>query len=288
MDDVTHATGRERLATELRRLRELSGVSGRELARRMAISQSKVSRIEAGLVLPSLPEVMAWGAALDLPDDTRERLAFLTESAFTEVQPWRDALRGRGHLQDKVRERESAAARIRTFQPSVVPGLLQTAQYARQVLSVFQPPYSEDDFVAALAARLNRQQAVFDERRKFDFLITEAALRWRSGPAHELIAQWDRIMSIMTLNNVSIGFMLLDREAVTTMSHGFVVYDSLTDDRHAFVTVEMVHATVTINDPHDVGIYEDRWSLLSRTAIFDDEARGYLAALIKELVTSIN
>src|SRR4051812_3924202 len=116
-------TDRLRLAAELRRLRDLGGVSGRELARRINISQSKVSRIESGSVVPSLPEVMAWAAALGLSDDMREQLTFLTNLAFTEVQPWRETLRDREHGQDVVRELEAQATRVRTFQLSVVPGL---------------------------------------------------------------------------------------------------------------------------------------------------------------------
>src|SRR5215204_6065118 len=118
-------TGRIRLAAELRRLRDLSGVSGRELARRISISQSKVSRIESGTAMPSLPEVTAWGAALGASQATLDHLAFLTNQAYTEVQPWREALRGQGHLQDEIQEQEALATCVRTFQPAIVPGLLQ-------------------------------------------------------------------------------------------------------------------------------------------------------------------
>ena len=63
-DGAEHRTKRERLATELRRLRDQAGISGRDLAHRVGISQSKVSRIESGTVIPSLPEVTAWGEAV--------------------------------------------------------------------------------------------------------------------------------------------------------------------------------------------------------------------------------
>jgi transcriptional regulator with XRE-family HTH domain len=287
MDDAMHATGRLRLAAELRRLRDLSGVSGRELARRISISQSKVSRIESGTVLPSLPEVTAWGAALGAPPDTVERLAFMTDMAFTQVQPWREVLRGQRHAQDQIQEQEALARSVRTFQSAVVPGLLQTAEYARRVFATHHPPYPEEDLSAAVAARLNRQQLMFERGRRFDFLITEAALRWRPGPTRVQLAQWDRIASIVSLDNVSVGLIPYDQEAVTVTSHSFVIYDGHEDDHHSFVTMEMVHATVTVNDPDDVQIYDDRWSSLRQMAIFDNDASDYLAALANSARTAV-
>jgi hypothetical protein len=64
-----------------------------------------------------------------------------------------------------------------------VPGLLQTAEYIRRVFQVFtwDPAGMEPhDTSAALAARLRRQEALYDESRQFDFIVTEAALRWYS------------------------------------------------------------------------------------------------------------
>lgn len=276
-------TGRARLAAELRRLRDLSGMSGRDLARRIGISQSKVSRIEAGNTIPSLPEVLAWSEALDAPDEAREWLISLTSAAHTEIDPWISALQGRAHLQHDIRDREALALKVRTFQPSVVPGLLQTADYARRVFTMFQPPYSREDIAAAVAARLDRQPSMYEEGKRFDFLVTEAALRWRPGPPRLQLAQLDRIASISTLENVSIGLIPLDQEAVTVTSHGFVIYDLPADELGSFVTVEMIHANVSINDPDSIGLYETRWSLLRQMAVFDEDARKYLDELSRSI-----
>lgn len=280
------STGRARLAAELRQLRGLSGVSGRELARRIDMSQSKVSRIEAGTVLPSLPEVVAWGAALAASTDTRQRLDALTRIAHREAQHWPALLEDRRHLQDEVQALETKAVRIREYQHSVVPGLLQTADYARRVFSLFQVPYSEEDRSAAVAARLRRQQLVFEPQRRFDFLITEAALRWRPGPPRLLLAQLDRLASISTLDNVSLGLIPLGAEASTTLSHGFVIYDGRYDDHETLVAVEMIHGPVEVTDVEGVELYENRWSRLERMAIFDDPARSLLLALVDDIRSS--
>src|SRR2546430_6925406 len=154
---------RLRLAAELRRLREMAGVSGRELAQRINISQSKISRIESGMTTPPVPAVTAWAEAVGADAETRARLTAMTEAVFTEIQAWRMVLPGRGHLQGEIEQREALARRVRVFQPSVIPGLLQTAEYARRVFGLFHVPYEDDDLAKAAAARLDRQMALYDE-----------------------------------------------------------------------------------------------------------------------------
>ncbi|SMD26212.1 helix-turn-helix domain-containing protein [Kibdelosporangium aridum] len=271
---------RKRLANELRRLRDLAGLSGRDLAQRIGISQSKVSRIESGRSVPSMPEVDAWARVTNASDDRKEWLTAMTNAVFTEVQPWRATLAD-SHVQNEVHERERNARLIRTFQPSVVPGLLQTADYARYVYSLAQP-YPDHEVATAIAGRMERQVALYEQDRRFEFLITEAALRWRPVPLHSHLAQLDRITAISTLENVSIGVIPLAQQVLAPAPHAFIVYSENDGDLDDFVEVETVHANLIVNDLDDVAIYQNQWSMLCRTAIFDDELRTFLAALITE------
>ncbi len=143
-------------------------------------------------------------------------------------------------------------------------------------------PYAQDDVAAAVAGRLERQLTLFRDDKRFNFLITEAALRWCPGPSKLMVPQLDRIASLNTLNNVSIGLIPHHGQALTFMSHNFVIYDHHNDEQDTFVEVETIHANLIINDPGDVGLYENRWSLLSQMAIFDGQARELLAALAAE------
>ncbi|MGY2148853.1 helix-turn-helix domain-containing protein [Nocardia gipuzkoensis] len=274
------AAAREELASQLRRLRELAGVSGRQLARRLDISQSRLSRIETGSSVPSLPQVAAWCAELGVSNEVREALIRLTEGAHSEITQWRPALSVRAHLQDDVQAREESAHKISSFQPSLVPGLLQTAEYARRVFSLFQLPYATEGLSAAVAARLHRQHVLYNVDKRFDFLIAEAALRWRPGPAHILLAQLDRVASISTLENVSIGFIPQDVELTTTIPHGFVIYDSEDDSTVSF---ETIHASILVRSSEDVKLYRERWDLLRQMAIYDQPAQDLIAALRAEL-----
>ena len=273
-------TGRERLAAELRRLRDIAGVSGRDLAQRIGISQSKVSRIESGTVVPSLPEVTAWGKELGVSVETQGRLTALIESAYSEVHPWGAALQ-RGNLQDGIQDQESTATRIAVFQPSVVPGLLQIAEYARRVIAMFHRQYTDSDPSAELASRLQRQLALYDTDRHFEFLITEAALRWRPGPTRLLLAQLDRIASISSLENVSIGLIPLSAEALTLSTHAFVIYEG--EHRDSWVSVETIHADMRVAAPEHLDIYRSRWSLLKKMALFDAAAQEFLSSIVEDL-----
>jgi transcriptional regulator with XRE-family HTH domain len=274
---------RRRLAGQLRLQRELIGITGRELAARIGVSQSKVSRIEAGAALPTLPEVTAWAEAVGAPAEIREVLATLAEAARTEVNTWAGALRGHRHLQGGVHEREAEAHRARVFQPSVVPGLLQTAAYARSVFTLLQQHVPQVDVSAAVAGRLDRQTVLYDEDREFEFLISEGALRWRPGPPRLLVAQLDRIASVSTLDNVSIGLIPFRALARTDLSQGFTILEGDGADSAPYVMVETRHAALTINAPDDVALYQGDWSLLRQMAVFDDEARGFLADLGAEI-----
>src|SRR2546423_13206643 len=85
---------RRRLAAELVRLRDEAGLSGRELARQIGISQSKGSRIEAGTTMPSMPEGTAWAEAGGTHVRTRKPPRAVTQAAFVAQHSWGHLPRG--------------------------------------------------------------------------------------------------------------------------------------------------------------------------------------------------
>lgn len=281
------ATKRVQLAGEMRRIREQHGMPGRVLAQHVRISQSKVSRIESGRTVPTLSEVAAWANAVEVSDEYREWLVALAESVYTEVHSWPVTMQMRAHIQDEIEERELHARAVRVFQSSVVPGLLQTAEYARRMFTMGDMPKSADAVAESLEARLRRQQVVYEGDRRFDFVLTEAALRWRPAPVRLLLGQLDRINSLSTLDNVSVGVIPLDTVATTFGTHSFVIYDELDDDKDPFVEVETIHANLIVNDPTNVGLYRARWSQLSEMAVFGDEAHAWFAERAAALRTEL-
>ncbi len=282
-DVGTASTPRSRLAEELRRLRVLAGMSGRGLGERISISQSKISRIESGQTLPSLPEVARWAQAVSADPSALELCTALTKAAFTEVQSWRLALAQRPHLQGDIQAREDAARVTSVFEASLVPGLLQTAGYAQLVFGLAAIPYSPTHLAAAVAGRMQRQLALYDEEKEFAFLITEAALRWRPGPPALQRTQLDRVLAVSTLDNVTVGIVALHAPARTFISHSYAIYQAGDAEASAFVETEMVHAGLVASDPDHVQLYQKHWAELTQMAVFGDAARRLLISFVREL-----
>lgn len=282
MTDGQPRVQRTRLGAELRRLRLLAGLSGREVARRLGIGHASVSRIENAQQVPSLPEVNAWADAVGATPESRALLITLVEAALNEVETWRVRLRaGLPAMQADVRQLEATAVTQRKVLPTIVPGLLQTAEYARRVFEIVDV-LGDSDYAAAVAERMQRQQILYDPAHQFEFLITEAALRWRPGPPSMLAAQLDHIRSASTLSNVTLGVIPVDAQMRAVPWCGFTLYEDRADDQPPFVAMETAHAGLVVSDPEDVAIYRRQLELFRESARFGDEAREMLTRIAHE------
>jgi transcriptional regulator with XRE-family HTH domain len=270
---------RRRLGAELRRLREQAGLSGRQLADRIGVSQSKVSRIESGAALPSLPQVAGWAAAVGASESAAGKVMALAEAAYAGMDPWDEAMRGRVGLQPEFQKVEDQSRAVLVYEPTLVPGLLQTAEYARRIFTMFDPAYAASDIPRVVAGRMDRQVALFDPAREFGFLMTEAALRWQPGPPWLMLAQLDRIASISTLGNVTVGVIPQSAQALTHVPHGFVLTEPTDLEADALVLVETVHASLTVSDAAQVALYRRHWALLEKTAAYGADARDLISGI---------
>lgn len=274
---------RVRLGGELRRIRLLAGLSGRELAPIVGIGQATLSRIENGKAVPSLPEVMAWAEATNAPAEARETLTGLTEAALNEVETWRTRQAGGlPAMQQDMRLLELTTGSIRIFQTTIVPALMQTPEYAKRVFAITDV-VGTGDYEAATASRVERQQILYDTSHEFEFLMTEPALRWQPGSRVVQQAQLDRIITLASLPNMSVGIIPLSAELHAIPWTGFNIYENREDERQSFVTIEVPHGRITAADPADVTIYLDQMALLRRGAHYGDAAIQFLRRVIQDL-----
>jgi transcriptional regulator with XRE-family HTH domain len=270
---------RARLGSELRQVRRLAGLSGQEMGRQVGVSQKTVSRIENGETVPSLPQVTAWARAAKVPTDRRAILAALAEAAVNEVSVFRERLAGGlAAVQVSVRESEADSRTIRNFQLGIVPGLLQTAEYARRILALADINGSGDHEAAAVI-RLERQQILHERGRRFEFLMTEAALRWRPGPAEVLRSQLLQVASIASLENVDIGVIPADVEMHAIPRCSFILHEDRDDDQPAVAFVETPHAALYATEPSDVEIYRGELARFRESAVHGDDAIEFVRAL---------
>jgi transcriptional regulator with XRE-family HTH domain len=270
---------RARLGSELRQVRMLAGLSGREMARQTGISQPTVVRIERGESLPSLPQVDAWSAAAKVPADRRAVLVALLDAAVNEVATFRDKLAdGLVAVQVAVQELEATSRTVRNFQPGIVPGLLQTAEYARRIIEMADIN-GEGNHAAAVAVRLERQQVLHDQGRRFEFLMTEAALRWRSGPPEVLTAQLDHLAALVTLDTIDFSVIPAAAEMHAITRCGFILYEDRSDGHAPVVVIETPHAALHASDPADVDLYRDQLALFRQSALHGPEALAFVRSV---------
>ena len=261
---------RAELGAALHGVRTLHGIGQRELAERLGVSQSLVSRVERGTRLLDRPAVIAWLKAVKAGREVRDRVLALTEAAHSETRTWTDLLGGeKGHLQDESQARNVGAALVQNWQPSVLPGLLQTADYARLVIALTDPD-DEIDRDAALAARVTYQGVLREPGRRFDFVIPERLLRWEPGPG-VLAPQLAHLTAVaVQLDSVNLAVLPEGHNGMAPW-HNFII--RAPDDGSApYVNAELVHGEATITDPESVAVYRRAWDRLWAAALTGDEA----------------
>lgn len=268
-----HDRERAELAAELRRLRKERGVTGQQLAESAGMSQSKVSKIETGKVLPSPQDVAALADALDAQTDARAQLVRQAEDLLSEFTSWRILhRRGAEAKQVAVADVEASSRLVRIFQPTIVPGLLQTAEYARRILTEYNRS-DGSDVSAAVAARLRRQELLYEDSRQFAFVLLEGALRTPYGSAATMLGQLDRLVSLTSLSNVELGVVPWSAPLPAAPLHGFCIYDQ------RLVTVDMMTAEFTVQSAPEIARYEATFAAFRAAALVGPDARAHLQDL---------
>lgn len=274
---------RLRLAADLKRLREAAGLTQRGLATRLGVSQPKVAHVESAQRVARPEDVAEWGRAVgQLPEQVAELVA-RAERAQAEVVNWRRGLKAGGGLpgiQHEVAALERRAGTIRIYHPLLIPGLLQTAEYARQI---FLRGEARSDVGEAVRARLERQTILFEPGKRFEFVVYEGALHWQVGPAPVQAAQLDRIRQVSTLANVYMGIVPMDVKANVWRDHGLYMLDDVAEEDDALVIVELLGRNVTFTEPDLVEAYRDAFRRLEAVAATGSAAMAILDRLIAEL-----
>lgn len=269
------------LGAALRRLRKNASLSGEQIAQTTGISQSRVSRIELGQQSASPGVVRLWGQACGA-DDELDELAALADAAATVAVSWRKAMsEGLVKLQQDSRDLEASATLICNFQTVWVPGLLQLPEYARRIFDSEYGP-GHPDIAAAVATRMNRQAILYDQAKHLEFILTEAALRWRAGPASLMLAQIEKIITVATLGNVTVGIIPQSAESSHWHDHGFNILDGRGDAGDPVVHVETLTNGLTITDPADVSAYKDAFARLRALAATGDDANTLLRLVMAD------
>jgi len=279
---------RAALAARLTELRTAAGLSGNALAKRIGALQartyvqSRVWKIENGTLLPGEDDIRAWVTATG-HGDAGGLLAMLEEARSE--QAFGTAFRRKGGavaFEERVRAAEERAGRIGEFQVAVIPGILQTADYARELMSVpsgLAAWGAEDQIEGKVSARLRRQEALYDHSKRVQVVLGEGALRTLVCAPGTLAAQLEKLLAVMSLPSVELGIIAFPQR-LPAYPLGFRVYD---DD------LVVVESTVSENDytaqddPGKVAAFLKAFEALREAAATGDEARRLITAAAADL-----
>lgn len=268
---------REALGWRLRELRHEAGLTGYVLAERLEWPQSKVSKIETGRQTPTESDIRAWAQATGR-GTVADELVATVRTLETMYADWRRQLRtGLRARQQSIAEVEARAASIRGFECTFVPGLLQTPEYARALITESIEFYAvPDDTDAAVQARMQRQEVLYRTGRQFHIVISEAVLRYRFCPPDVLAGQLDRLMTLSSLRNVKFGIIPFSAEYRFSPPHGFWIYDD------EVVLVETISAELTLTQPQEISQHLKAFERLAAVAAYGSAARRVVMRVLDE------
>ncbi|MGW1187511.1 helix-turn-helix domain-containing protein [Streptomyces sp. NPDC002559] len=272
---------REALGLRLRELRlSASGgrLTGTQLAQQLGWPHSKVYKLENGRQTATDSDLRAWAEGVGRPavfDELDARL-----KAFeSHIRSWRRQLAA-GHrpVQDGWNLEVGRSRTIHVWEEAVVPGMLQTADYARHIfLRYADLQGTVRDTDAAVRARMRRQNWLYEADRKLRALVWEAALHALVCPPPVLAGQLDRLLGVIGMDTVELGVVPLGTPLKIPAANGFWVLD----DR--LVIAEDWHAELWLDDADNVTSYLQVWETLRESAVYGADAQSLISAVRRTL-----
>lgn len=257
----SHELIKKQIGEQLRTFRENAGSTTSALAETLGISQSRLSRIENGLFRPTVELVAAAAKELRIPSKEKEVLLTAAKSLFAEYNSWQVLARnGLSGLQIEAHEIEAQTKSIRSFQIATIPGLLQTADYARCILSKSDTEL-HGDVDDAVIERLKRQAVMENPKKRFQFVISEAALQSAVCSQSIMKAQIETLVAVASKHNVSISILPLKAKPPVLLWTSFTLFDDWE------VRLETLTAGITVTDPAAVKAYAKHYRRLSASSI---------------------
>lgn len=251
-DDISLA--RRTLGKELRRLREIAGLSGRDLARLVGVSQSYVSRVENGTGSISKQRLAEWIRVLDADCEAVEGVEALHARAHGIRTP------AQGGPVDEV---EEEANLIQVFNPAGVPQLLWTPMYAWWVLKAC-PHGNSSDHVRFVDELQRRQEPLLNGRKHYEFLIVDGALPAPNTPISRGLL--GRILSLDGMARIAI--VPADCPLISAISSEFTIYgDQDGEGNSPVVVLPTLHTQLIVTAPRDVASYLAAFEGLAANAV---------------------
>ena len=245
---------RRRLRTALRQVREGANLTQRDAADALDWSVSKILRIESGAVGITPIDLRALLAVYNMSDDKRE--AELVELARgSRKQPWGEYKDVYSPASLTLFGYEGAAKIIYKYEPTFIPGLLQTEEYARALLAGLS--HEKAEIERMVSARLARQELLdLDARPQLEFVLGEAAVSRAVGGSRVMLHQLERLKEMSKDRGISLYILPFSAGAHPRMGSAFTILQFADEDLDDMLYLENAGGESTYReDPELIADY---------------------------------
>ena len=277
MPEVRSPTVRRReLGAILRSLRQARGMTVEQVADALLCSSSKVSRMETGSRAATLRDVRDLCDLYEVTDQAeRERMAKLA-TAGKEQGWWQPhELNFATYV-----GLEAEAKTLIEFRCTIIPGLLQTASYARAMHRIAVPELTPERIEEYIEVRLTRQRLLLERRDPPLQLITvidEAMLHRVVGGPAVMAEQLERLVEVAGLPNITVRVISLDSGAHPAMDDNFNFLEF--DAAPSVVYVEGLVGWIYLERPQDLARYKEVFENLLAVSLGPQESIELLSAV---------
>ncbi|MDX3097896.1 helix-turn-helix transcriptional regulator [Streptomyces sp. ME01-24h] len=276
------AVRRRKIGSELRRLRDTAGLTSGEAARRLGWHQSKVSRIETGRSGVRSEDVTA---LLDVYGVRDQRLRELLTALAGEGDRrgwWHEF---RGELPSTYRDfisLETDACRARTLETTVVPGLLQTPDYARELTRSVLPQLGARQIATLVQVRMARQAVLrADPPLELWAVLDEAVLRRRVGGPGVMAAQLSHLVELGSLPHVHLQVLPFSAGGHIGVTGPFVVFSFPRIADLDVVVIDHLTSSLYLDQHEDVRAYGAAFNRLRSHALSSEQSLSFISGIGK-------
>jgi transcriptional regulator with XRE-family HTH domain len=274
---------RRRLAGELRTLRLRAGLSQEEVAEYLDASTNKVIRIENAQSSIGISDLRQLLTLYKVDAETRERLLDLGRNA-RKRGGWSSAYRDL--LPGPYVQLEAEASLVRNYQASIMPGLLQTPDYARAMVLTSSRAVTPEEVDRRVAARMKRQERLQGKNPlTLHALIDEAALHRRAGRSQVMRKQLERLVEASQLPNVGLRVLSYDAGLYPAVGNPFVILtfpDPIDPD---VVLCENRTGEQYFHDAQEVAGFHADYQHMAKVSLDEDDSVTLIKRAIVEIGT---
>lgn len=278
---VNPTVRRRRLGQELRRLRELKGMTAEEVAERLLVSQSKISRLENGRRSISQRDVRDLCGVYEV-DDHRIVDSLMQMAKDSRQQGWWHSF---GDIPYSVYiGLETDAASLRVYDPQVVPGLLQTRAYAEALITGALPETTPTDIEKRVQVRMRRQERISAPENPLRLwtVLDESALRRVVGSRHLMRDQLEHLVEQSQLPHVTVQVIPFDMGAHPGLNGQYAILEFPDAADSSVVYIEGVTSDLYLEKANDVQQYSVMYEHLRAQALNVEQSRRRIADIAKE------